>query len=158
MWPHRRQPTRLPRPWDSPGKDTGVSCYFLLQCMKVKSESEVAQSNSSRSHGLQPTRLLRPWDFPGKSTGVGCHHLPCTSNWQRLNHDPKSPWILWAHALSLSIFQGRLHKAGFRNLPTEDEIYTVGYKEGTFEATTNDSFPHYMPWYFPDVKIQRVFY
>ena len=36
-------PTRLPRPWDSPGKNTGVGCHFLLQCMKVKSESEVAQ-------------------------------------------------------------------------------------------------------------------
>ena len=42
--PHRRQPTRLPRPWDSPGKNTGVGCHFLLQCMKVKSESEVAES------------------------------------------------------------------------------------------------------------------
>ena len=39
--PHRRQPTRLPHPWDSPGKNTGVGCHFLLQCMKVKSESEV---------------------------------------------------------------------------------------------------------------------
>ena len=42
--PHRQQPTRLHRPWDSPGKNTGVGCHFLLQCMKVKSESEVAQS------------------------------------------------------------------------------------------------------------------
>ena len=42
--PHRRQPTRLPCPWDSPGKNTGVGCHFLLQCMKVKSESEVAHS------------------------------------------------------------------------------------------------------------------
>ena len=42
--PHRQQPTRLPHPWDSPGKNTGVGCHFLLQCMKVKSESEVAQS------------------------------------------------------------------------------------------------------------------
>ena len=42
--PHRRQPTRLPLPWDSPGKNTGVGCHFLLQCMKVKSEREVAQS------------------------------------------------------------------------------------------------------------------
>ena len=42
--PHRRKPTRLPRPWDSPGKNTGVGCHFLLQCMKVKSESEVARS------------------------------------------------------------------------------------------------------------------
>ena len=42
--PHRRQPTRLCRPWDSPGKNTGVGCNVLLQCMKMKSESEVAQS------------------------------------------------------------------------------------------------------------------
>ena len=42
--PHRRQPSRLARPWDSPGKNTGVGFQFLLQCMKVKSESEVAQS------------------------------------------------------------------------------------------------------------------
>ena len=42
--PHRRQPTRLLHPWDSPGQNTGVGCHFLLQFMKVKSESEVAQS------------------------------------------------------------------------------------------------------------------
>ena len=41
--PHRRQPTRLPHPWDSPGKNTRVGCHFLLQCMKVKSESEITQ-------------------------------------------------------------------------------------------------------------------
>ena len=41
---HRSQPAKLPRPWDSPGKNTGVGCHFLLQCMKVKSEREVAQS------------------------------------------------------------------------------------------------------------------
>ena len=45
MRPHSQQPTRLPRPWDSPGKNTGVGCHFLLQCMKVRSESEVAQSS-----------------------------------------------------------------------------------------------------------------
>ena len=42
--PHRRQPTRLPGPWDSPGKNAGVGCHLLLQCMKMKSESKVAQS------------------------------------------------------------------------------------------------------------------
>ena len=42
--PHRWQPNRLPCPWDSQGKNTGVGCHFLLQCMKVKSESEIAQS------------------------------------------------------------------------------------------------------------------
>ena len=43
MWSHRRQPTRLPNPWDFLGKNTGVGCHFLLQCMKVKSQSEVTQ-------------------------------------------------------------------------------------------------------------------
>ena len=52
VWPHRQQPTRLPRPWDSPGKKTGVGCHFLLQCMKVKSESEVAQSCPTLSNPM----------------------------------------------------------------------------------------------------------
>jgi hypothetical protein len=68
--PHRRQPTRLPRPWDSPGKNTGVGCHFLFQCMKVKSESEVIQScptlrdpmdcslPSSSIHGIFQARVL----------------------------------------------------------------------------------------------------
>ena len=50
--PHRRQPTRLPRPWDSPGKNTGVGCHFLLQCMKVKSGSEATQSCPTLSDPL----------------------------------------------------------------------------------------------------------
>ena len=70
MRPHRRQPSRLPRPWDSPGKNTGVGCHFLLQCMKVKSESEVAQScptlsnpkdcslSGSSVHGIFQARVL----------------------------------------------------------------------------------------------------
>jgi len=58
--PHRRQPTKLPHPWESPGKNTGVGSHFLLQCMKVKSESEVAR--------LYPT-LSDPMDcsLPGSS-------------------------------------------------------------------------------------------
>ena len=47
--PHRRQPIRLPHPWDSQGKNTGVGCHFILQCVKVKSESEVAQLCPTRS-------------------------------------------------------------------------------------------------------------
>ena len=58
--PHRRQPTRLPCPWDSPGKNTGVGCHFLLQCMKVKSESEVAQS-------CPTLRYLMDCSLPGSS-------------------------------------------------------------------------------------------
>ena len=68
--PHRRQPTRLPRPWDSPGKNTGVGCQFLLQCMKLKNESEVIQScptcsnpidhspPGSSLHGIFQARVL----------------------------------------------------------------------------------------------------
>ena len=68
--PHRRQPTRLPHPWDSPGKNIGVGCHFLLQCMKVKRESEVAQSCPTPSdpmdcslpgssvHGIFQARVL----------------------------------------------------------------------------------------------------
>ena len=70
LWHHRRQPTRLPRPWDSPGKNTGVGCHFLLQCMKVESEREVAQScltlsdpvdcslPGSSVHGIFEARVL----------------------------------------------------------------------------------------------------
>ena len=68
--PQRWQPTRMPRPWDSPGKNTGVGCHFLLQCMKVKRESEVAQSCPTLSdpmdcslpgssiHGIFQARVL----------------------------------------------------------------------------------------------------
>ena len=68
--PHRRQPTRLRHPWDSPGRNTGVGCHFLLPCMKVKSESEVAQScltlsdpmdrspPGSSIHGIFQARVL----------------------------------------------------------------------------------------------------
>ena len=68
--PHRRQPTRHLCPWDSPGKNTGVGCHFLHQCMKVKSESEVAQScltlsdpmdcslPGSSVHGIFQARVL----------------------------------------------------------------------------------------------------
>ena len=70
MRPHRRQPTRLPRPWDSSGKNIGMGCHFLLQCMKVKSESEVAQlcqtlcdpmdcsPPGSSTHGIFQARVL----------------------------------------------------------------------------------------------------
>ena len=77
VWPHTRQPTRLRRPWDSPGKNTGVHCHFLLQCMKMKSEREGAQLCLTLWDPMDRTvpRLLRPWDFLGKSTGVGCHCL-----------------------------------------------------------------------------------
>ena len=73
---HRWQPTRLPHPWDFPGKNTGVGCHFLLQCMKVKSESEVAQLCLTLSDPIDCS-------LPGSSAhGIfqarywsGCHRL-----------------------------------------------------------------------------------
>ena len=70
LWAHRRQPTRLPCPWDFPGNNTGVGCHFLLQCMKVKSENEITQScptlcdpmdcslPGSSVHGIFQARVL----------------------------------------------------------------------------------------------------
>ena len=73
VWPHIRQPTRLPYPWDSPGKNTGVGCHFLLQCMKVETENwkwscSVVQTLSdpmdcnlpgSSVHGIFQARVLK---------------------------------------------------------------------------------------------------
>ena len=79
--PHRRQPTRLLCPWDSPGKNTGVGCHFLLQCMNVKSESEVSQScltlsnpmdyslPGSSVHGILQARILE-WVAISFSRGI----------------------------------------------------------------------------------------
>ena len=92
--PHRQQPTRLPRPWDSPGKNTGVGCHFLLQCRKVKSKSEVAQSCPTLSdpmdcsppgssvHGIFQARVLE-WDaiaFSNKAASVSQFSCSIMSN------------------------------------------------------------------------------
>ena len=82
----RQQPTRLPRPWDSPGKNTGVGCHFLLPCMKVESESEVAQSYltlrdpmdcslpGSSIHGIFQARVLE-WGAIAFSDGCKLKHV-----------------------------------------------------------------------------------
>ena len=96
--PHRRQSTRLPCPWDSLGKNTGVGCHFLLQCMKVKSESEVAQLcltlldlmdcslPGSSIHGIFQARVLE-WGAiafsarpPCPSPTPGVHSDSCPSS------------------------------------------------------------------------------
>ena len=96
--PHRWQPTGLPRPWDSPGKNTGVGCHFLLQRMKVKSESEVAQSCPTLSdpidcslpgssiHGIFQARVLE-WGAIAFS-GI-LYNKP-------VNISLVTSWVLWA--------------------------------------------------------------
>ena len=98
MWPHRRQPTRLPCPWDSPDKNTGVGCHFLLQCMKVKSESEVTQScptlrdpmdcspPGSSVHGIFQAGVPE-WVAMAFSTVIGQFR----SNWRKVNGNLKGP-------------------------------------------------------------------
>ena len=105
--PHRWQPTRLPHPWDSPGKNTGLGCHFLLQCRKVKSESEIAQScptlrgpmdcslPGSSVHGIFQARVLE-WgaiafsDFSQKTPKVSFRYPSC--------------FILWMMSLALKLF------------------------------------------------------
>ena len=86
--PHRRQPTRLHHPWDSPGKNTGVGCHFLLQCMKEKRKSEVAQSSltfsdpmdcslpGSSVHGIFQARVLEWGATVTRKTRTVCSSLP----------------------------------------------------------------------------------
>ena len=115
--PHRRQPTRLPCPWDSPGKNTGVGCHFLLPGMKVKSESEVTQSCPTLSdpmdcslpgssfHGIFQARVLE-WGaiaFSVQPHGLQHTRLLCPSLSPRVCSDSCS-LNRWRHpAISSSV-------------------------------------------------------
>jgi len=102
LWPQRRQPTRLPCLWDSPGKNTGVGCHFLLQCMKVKSQSEVAQSCPTLSdpmdcsppgssvHGIFQARVLE-WCAIAFSTASFIGFSPQNCIFKSLSH----VWPFW---------------------------------------------------------------
>ena len=123
VWPHRQPPTRLPCPWDSPGKNTGVGCHFLLQCMKVKCESEVTRScpnlhdpmdcslPGSSIHGIFQARVLE-WgaiafsnyywrtakETPNKES------IPCPQAPQNLNLDkPKFMQCKYSNSFNISI-------------------------------------------------------
>ena len=114
VWPLRRQPTSLPCPWDSPGKNTGVGCHFLLQCVKVKSQSEVAQScptlidpmdcslSASSVHGIFQARVLE-WGALGQPI------FPYCLKWYLLRHlnyfvTFSILSIVWMHQFYLSIY------------------------------------------------------
>ena len=128
--PHRWQPTRLPCPWDSPGKNIGVGCHFLLQCRKVKSESEVAQSCPTLSdpmdcslpgssiHGIFQARVLEWGAIAFSDLPTTTEQIDLWSMFHNLNnsfnmvmsfptlHDPKdcSPPGSFTHG----IFQARV--------------------------------------------------
>ena len=121
MRPHRRQPSRLPRPWDSPGKSTGVGCHFLLQCMKVKSESEVAQScltlsdpmdcslPGSSVQGFSRQEYCSGVSLPSPGSNLTCLFLQLpqrilgeTDNGLRTLDLPYPPWSLFTATLLLA--------------------------------------------------------
>ena len=94
VWPHRWQPTRLPCLWDSPGKYTGVGCHFLLQCMKMKSESEVAQSCPTLNDPIDcsPPGSSVHEIFSGKSTGLSRWVLNPMPNVSIRNTERRDRW------------------------------------------------------------------
>ena len=101
--PQRWQPTRLPHPWDSPSKNTGVGCHFLLQCMKVKSESEVAQSCPTPSdpiHGIFQARVLE-WgaiafsDSTAQSCPNLCDSMDCSPPGSSIHGIPQASILEW---------------------------------------------------------------
>ena len=123
--PHRRQPTRLPGPWDSPGKNTGVGCHFLLQCMKVKSESEVAQSCPTLRdpmdyslpgfsiHGIFQARVLE-WGATDFSINISnIHNIPLygyTMFWSSIHQvmgiwNSPTFWLMWTVLLQSFMYK-----------------------------------------------------
>ena len=108
--PHRRQLTRLPRPWGSPGKNTGVGCHFLLQCMKVKSESEVAQSCPTLSdpmdcspsgnsvHGIFQARVLESGAIAFEAFAKTCKKKLVNRNHNRVRRPEGGALMPCAHS------------------------------------------------------------
>ena len=135
--PHRWQPSRL-RPWDSPGKNTGVGCHFLLQCMKVNSESEVAQSC--------PT-LSDPTDCSPPGSSVHGIFQARVLEWGAIAFsDPAYKWhlknISYAN-MCLIIITLNLRKTEARN----------NIHRGSHEGCTT----HLFNQYFSDLAIQILF-
>ena len=118
---HGLQPTSLLRPWDFPGKSTGVGCHFLLQCMKVKSESEVAQSCPTLSnpmdcsppgysvHGIFQARVLEWGTIAFSKSPSYSHSIPIFFPFSRLecklNHTAVILWV-WTLSLCSAVLHG----------------------------------------------------
>ena len=104
--PRRRQPTRLPRPWDSPGKNTGVGCHFLLQCMKVKSQSEVAQSC--------PT-LATPW--------TAAYQAPPSMGFSRQKYWSGVPRIQFRNSQMEEMHRARYREGALSECPLSSNLH-----------------------------------
>ena len=92
--PHRWQPTRFPCPWDSPGKNTGVGCHCLLQCMKVKSEREVTQSCPTLSH---------PMDYSPRGSSIHGIFQVRVSEWGAITNGVRRGRMNWEIGIDMHI-------------------------------------------------------
>ena len=147
--PHRRQPIRLPRPWDCPGKNTGVGCHFLLQCMKVKSESEAAQScptfidpmdcslPGSSVHGIFQARVLEWVTIPFSRGSPQCRDEPGSFALQEdsysLSHQESIPFFpkslfIWLNGVLVGTEGSSLWCESFSSCPEAYEI--LAYQPG----------------------------
>ena len=112
--PQRRQPIRLPRPWDSPGKNTGVGCHFLLQCMKVKSESQVAQSYLTLSDpmdyslpGFSIHRIFQAKVLEWGAIAFSRKHVLTSSIYMQQSNFPST--VYWRDCLFPSVYSHLLY-------------------------------------------------
>ena len=153
--PHRRKPTRLPCPWDSPGKNTGVGCHFLLPCMKVKSESEVAQScptlsdpldcslPGSSSHGIFQARVLEWVAIETSETWIQ------SLGWEgSLEEGVATNSNVLAWRIPWTEEAGRLQCIGFQSWTQQEQLSTLPLRYPTRAVTiflspggTSDPFP-----------------
>ena len=141
MQPNRRQPTRLPCPWDSPGKNTGVGCHFLLQYLKVKSESEVTQlcptlsdpmdcsPPSSSIHEICQARVLEWGAIAFSAPSPGVHPNPCPSS-QWCHPTISFSAIPFSSLLSPSIFPS------IRVFSNESALHTRWQRIGVSASTS----------------------
>ena len=156
--PLKQGPTRLPHPWDSPGKITGVGCHFLLQCMKVKSESEVAQSCPTLSdpmgcslpgssvHGIFQARVLEWGAIAFSEWGRGncnCLLLLCSVDKARHSEFAGAHGWVWKFcpvALYLFIFGVFLFFLFFFFFALQ---YCIGFSCCTLKAIIRSHIPRY---------------
>ena len=115
VWLRRRQPTRLPCPWDSLSKNTGVGCHFLLQCMKVRSESEVAQSCQT---------LSDPMDCSPPGSSIHGIFQARVLEWGAIAFSIATPWIATWQAPPSMGFSNQEYWSG---VPLPYDIYNIYY-------------------------------
>ena len=132
MQPQRWQPTRLPHPWDSPGKNTGVGCHFLLQCMKVKSESEAAQSCLTPSDPMDCREAPPSMGFSRQEYWSGVPLPSNHVNLQSSHHTEKNCnyvwwWILTSLTLAILSWDIQIssHYVVYLNLTCQNAFFLI---------------------------------